>query len=31
VVVPGASNKATAQATRFLPRAAIRRIVAAMR
>ncbi len=31
VVVPGASNKATAQATRFLPRAAICRIVAAMR
>lgn len=31
VVIPGLSNKATAQASRFLPRAAVRRIVAAMR
>jgi short-subunit dehydrogenase len=31
VVVPGLSNKATAQANRFLPRAAMRAIVAKMR
>jgi short-subunit dehydrogenase len=31
VVIPGLGNKATAQASRFLPRAAIRRIVASMR
>ncbi len=31
IVVPGLFNKATAQASRFLPRPAIRRIVAAMR
>jgi short-subunit dehydrogenase len=31
VVIPGFGNKATAQASRFLPRAAIRRIVASMR
>jgi uncharacterized protein len=31
VVVPGFGNKASAQANRFLPRAAMRRLVAAMR
>ena len=31
IVIPGFGNKATAQASRFLPRPAIRRIVAAMR
>ena len=31
VVIPGLGNKATAQASRLLPRAAVRRIVAAMR
>jgi short-subunit dehydrogenase len=31
IVIPGLFNKATAQVSRFLPRAAIRRIVAAMR
>ena len=31
IVVPGLSNKATSQASRFLPRAAMRRIVASMR
>jgi short-subunit dehydrogenase len=31
IVIPGLFNKATAQVSRFLPRAAVRRIVAAMR
>ena len=31
IVIPGLSTKATAQASRFLPRAAMRRIVASMR
>lgn len=31
IVIPGLGNKATAQASRFMPRALIRRVVAAMR